>query len=116
MSTKYNRLEPSEEELLEMLIEEASEVIFEACKVLRHGKVATDHHARPPREYNNAGKLAMEIGELMTVADQCVKRGLIEQEIILQCTGPTVWAHKLRYTHQQLDSEAGVPDQGYDGP
>lgn len=109
MSTKYNGLEPSEEELVEMLIEEASEVIFEACKILRHGKVATDHLSRPPREYNNAGKLALELAELMTVADACVKRGILDKRIFEQHDNEACWMRKLAYTHQQLDSEAGVP-------
>src|ERR1043165_261614 len=56
-------LTPYENELLVNLMEEASEIVQAACKLLRFGK----DNFHPGRSTTNSQDLAMEIGDLLAV-------------------------------------------------
>ena len=111
MTDKYNQLTPGEEERLVMLIEDAGEVIRAASKVLRHGKVATDHVPAYPTRHYNSRDLAHRVGQFIGTADQMAKLGDVSGEIV-QHSAERAWAAKQPYTHQQLDSDAGTPNSG----
>ncbi len=71
-------LNPAERELITKLVEEASEVIKEACKMLNHGKLTTDDNGF---RYNNVKKLSIETGDFLNMVELCRNNGLIDGQI-----------------------------------
>lgn len=64
---------PHERELTEILIEECAEVQQRATKLLRFGPV----EIQPGQPFNNACRLALEIGDLLEIIDRARLAGLI---------------------------------------
>jgi hypothetical protein len=64
---------PEEGEILTILIEECSEVIHRACKMLRFGK----DEVQPGQPEDNTVRLSGEAGDLEAMLDEAKKRGLI---------------------------------------
>lgn len=92
----YPKLSPAERERLEMLIEECSEVIHEACKALRHGYDCY-HPAEPGRD--NRARLRGEIVDLSALL------ALVAHHDGLAVTSAekqTALERKARYTHHQI--------------
>lgn len=71
-------LNAAERELLAKLIEEASEVIKEACKILNYGKLAVDGNGF---QYNNVKKLSIETGDFLNMVELCRNSNLIDGQI-----------------------------------
>lgn len=73
-----SELTAAERELLTKLVEEASEVIKEACKMLNYGKVAEDDNGL---RYNNVKRTSQEIGNFLNAMELCKNSGLIDGQI-----------------------------------
>lgn len=73
-----SELNPAERELITKLVEEASEVIKEACKMLNHGKLAIDDNGF---RYNNVKKLSIETGNFLNMVELCRNSYLIDGQI-----------------------------------
>jgi len=72
----FNRLTPTEAELLAWLIEEAGEVIQAVGKIQRHGFES--------KGYDNRGKLATELGQLKLVINTLCDHSVIDTADITQ--------------------------------
>lgn len=70
-------LTPYEDELLVNLVEECSEVIQAATKLLRFGKESYKGYG------DNQERLGLEIGDVQTVLNKCLEIGLISPEVLL---------------------------------
>jgi len=68
----------AENELLDILIEEAAEVQIRATKLKRFGP----KEIQPGQELNNIERLSMEIGDLLFMIDLASKHGLVSTEYI----------------------------------
>lgn len=98
--TKFEQVVPvteAERELLEMLAEEAAEVVQAVTKVLRHGWM--NHHPGN-LEMTNRGHLCKELLDLMGVAYEIFKEDLPMRFPSTEAL-ESVWAAKLRWTHRQ---------------
>lgn len=84
-------------ERLEMLIEEASEVIFIGTKILRHG--FDSFHPDNPF-YLNGDMLEDELVDLLTLVDQMVANKDINNDPRTVDFNAS-WKRKLKYTHHQ---------------
>lgn len=73
-----NGLTAAEQEALELLAEECSEVVKAAMKMLRHGKQPTDHSVEPPVAYDNVADLLGEIQDVLASIYICRHVGLVE--------------------------------------
>ena len=69
---------PYERELLEILIEECSEVQKRATKMLRFGV----NEVQPGQEYSNRERLSLEVGDVMEVLWQCRNARLLNDGAI----------------------------------
>lgn len=85
----FNRLTEAQAELLTLCFEEASEVIKEIAKIMRHG--LTSHDPTDPLRTLNMHRLARELGQLSTSAAFLVKAGIIP-------AGEMEWAAEDRWT------------------
>lgn len=65
MNDRYNKLCESQEERLALLIEECSETIQAATKVLRHGYESHDPTETPLTRTSNREQLQKEIGHVL---------------------------------------------------
>ena len=85
-------------ELLDMLAEEAGEIVQAVSKIKRHGA----HSRHPNRFDSNAEELTQEIRELFVVYEKLVLSG-IGYKLNLDTPGQSeaVWKRKLKYTHFQ---------------
>lgn len=73
-----NGLTAAEQEALELLAEECSEVVKAAMKMLRHGKRPVDHSVSPPRDYDNVAGLLDEVQDVLASIYICRHVGLVE--------------------------------------
>lgn len=73
----FNKLTNEQEEALSCLIEEASEIIKAATKILRHGLYS--HNPTLPSHEQQANKLSLsrEIGNLRAIFELCKKYNLL---------------------------------------
>lgn len=71
---------PQEREHLDILIEECSEVIQRATKLLRFGA----KEIQPGQPLTNSERLSLEIGDLNTMIDECKELGLVHPEYVLE--------------------------------
>lgn len=92
----YAQLTDAQRERLEMLAEEASEVVQAVMKVLRHGYSAFNPHS--PDSGTNEDQLNREINDFLTVRNRMIDEGDIKQAIPAMST---IWRQKLPYTHHQ---------------
>lgn len=93
-------LDPGRQERLIMLAEEASEVIQEVCKYLRHGRES--HNPLDPQAVPNHGRLKREMQDLHAVASQCgLMRDFDYQDHAYSDVANMIWKKKRRYTHHQ---------------
>lgn len=76
----YNPVSPAEAERLTILIEECSEVIKEATKILRHGYLAHDKGIT----YDNRFALETEIGDTLNAIDMMYEAKDIAMKTIQQ--------------------------------
>lgn len=72
-------LTPREREILDIVIEEAAEVIQRATKALRFGLDET----QPGQPHDNAARLAHEIGDLWEVVALAEAEGLVSTDDII---------------------------------
>lgn len=97
-------LTPAQAERLEMLAEEAGEVVQAVTKILRHGFDSSD----PTQHFyrTNRTHLAEELQELNVVHDEMIACG----DLFTGTTRPNseVWRRKLAYTHHQ-GFDHGIP-------
>lgn len=90
-------LTPAQAERLEMLAEEAAEIVQACTKILRHGYES--HHPDDPGETNRQ-HLCREIDEMNCIVGKMSMRGDLEGAKHVE-TGDAIWQRKLRYTHHQ---------------
>lgn len=96
-----SELTAAERELLTKLVEEASEVIKEACKMLNHGKLAIDDNGF---QYNNVKKLSVETGNFLNMVELCRNSDLIDGQITQES-----WGHKRNEIWQYLKHNKKPP-------
>lgn len=89
-----SELTVAERELVLKLVEEASEVIKEACKMLNYGKVAQDDNGL---RYNNVKKTSVEVGNFLNAVELCKNSGLIDGNVAQES-----WDHKREEIWQYL--------------
>lgn len=90
-------LTPAQIELIEMLAEEAGEVVQICMKILRHG--ASSYHPADP-VHSNSSLLAKEADDFCTVLREIGRTGLYPRLPSDRMMDET-WKRKLRYTHHQ---------------
>jgi hypothetical protein len=90
-------LSRAQRERLEVLAEEASEVVQQSMKILRHGYQTTDHVTGTI--YDNQIILMDELLELWTIMERMTFHGDI-WKLDYNRTGE-VWKQKMRYMHHQ---------------
>jgi hypothetical protein len=95
MTDHFNKLTPAQAERLAMLIEECSEVIHTAGKILRHG-YDNFHPERPHR--TNRQLLGEELTDLYAVAASLCRDNVPEGSMYDQ---DQAWMRKLQYAHHQ---------------
>lgn len=93
----YTFLSAEKRERLEMLIEEASEIIKVGTKILRNGY--SNHHPNDPPEETNGKKLKEELLDLFTVAERMMFERDIDQIDFFH--SGRVWKRKLQWTRFQ---------------
>lgn len=96
-----NALTPGERELIEMLAEEAGEIVQACMKILRHGKDSYNPTLPANEQIPNVEHLRRELDQL-----RAIEWELEGQEIINICSGSEVikaWKKKLKYTHFQQE-------------
>ncbi len=95
--TSFNNLSDKTSELLNMLSEEASEVIQIKEKIMRHGLFS--YHPKNP---NNSNKelLEKEIGDFLGIMDRLIIDGIISEHLV-SAYRRQKWLKALRYTHYQ---------------
>lgn len=94
----YANLTEAQRERLEMLIEEAGEIVTIGTKILRHGY--DNHHPDDPGKVTNRDHLDREIEELLAVANRMV----CERELPgdFHCADlNAVWKRKLKWARHQ---------------
>ena len=69
---------PHEREITEILIEECSEVVQRATKLLRFGV----KEIQPGQPHDNAYRLGLEVGDLVEMIDRGIRLGLISNDAI----------------------------------
>lgn len=95
MSKHFNGLSPAEAERLAYLIEEASEVIHAASKVLRHGYAS--YNPDDPDAGNNRRQLTSEMIDLAGAIARMEVAGDLSEDVSKAAT-----PHKgARYMHHQ---------------
>lgn len=98
-----NALTPGERELIEMLAEEAGEIVQACMKILRHGKDSYNPTLPEKERIPNVEHLRRELDQL-----RAIEWELEGQEIINLCSGSEVikaWKKKLKYTHFQQEKQ-----------
>lgn len=92
----------SQRERLEILAEEAAEVVQCCMKVLRHGYAS--HHPKDTKQGStNRQYLENELAQLIGVMDEmCTRNDLSGARIELM--GKTAWSDKLKWTHYQIET------------
>lgn len=70
------------EHLLTVLIEECSEVQYEACKALRFG--LDDSNPLQPERGNNLQRLSQELDHLLSTIHLLAKEGICQMPMVLQ--------------------------------
>lgn len=98
MSAPFNGLTPAQAERLNMLAEEAAEIIVAVAKILRHGPGSYNPDA--PEDGSNVEQLNREIVDFHAVLLGMHAAG---DPYELPNPAPTVaaWQKKLRYAHHQ---------------
>lgn len=92
---------PAEAELLDLLIEEAAEVIQRATKMKRFGVLEVE----PGQPLSNMARLSHEIGDFSAVMARCADAGLVAEVLVL--SGALAKEEKLhRYLQHQPTGDA----------
>ena len=98
---KFGNLTNAERERLEMLAEEAAEVVKCCTKILRHGYESRNPHEAVPVPRTNREHLERELMELWSVYERMAYWGELPQ-INFNRSGD-IWKKKLQWTHHQPD-------------
>ena len=93
---KFGELTNAQRERLEMLAEEAAEIVQCCTKILRHGY--NSHHPQRPGKTNKK-ELQDELLQFWTIYERMAHHGEVAQ--INFYGTPDVWKKKLEYTHHQ---------------
>jgi hypothetical protein len=93
----FANLREDQRERLELLIEEASEIIKAGTKILRHGY--DSYNPDDPEAGNNERHLRKELLELFTVAERMMAEHDISRIDFNKSV--EVWKKKLQYCHHQ---------------
>ena len=102
MSLYDEELTPANRERLEMLAEEAAEIVQAVTKILRHGP--NSYHPDDPDKVSNLIHLINELGDFSAIV-----YGMMLNDDFDQIVDPLnddryrsfVWHSKLKYTHHQ---------------
>lgn len=97
----FAQLTETKRERLEMLIEEAAEIVTIGTKILRHGYGS--YHPNDPEKTPNRDHLEHEVADLMTVFERMVAEGDVEGDLMMADFNAR-WKQKLRWTHHQKGS------------
>ncbi len=96
----YNKLTDAEAERLDILTEEAGEIVQAASKVKRHGYASFNPFQEPPE--TNRQALEREIGDLMGILDVMIADGDLDHMQISDARAKKVTSIRLgRWTHHQ---------------
>ncbi|MEI9428707.1 hypothetical protein [Mesorhizobium sp. Cs1299R1N3] len=95
----FNGLTPAEAERLDMLAEEAAEVILAVSKIKRHGYNST-HPNNANRHRHNRTDLEKEIGDFIGIMRTMFQRGDVDFSNIDRAAS-VKWRNALPYTHHQ---------------
>lgn len=94
----FSNLTEAERERLEMLAEEASEVVKAVTKILRHGYYS--HNPHKPKDGDNRQQLVREIVDFRAIAHRMEEHGEICLHGIAEQMDEA-WRRKLPFTHHQ---------------
>lgn len=95
----FNNLSPAETERLDMLAEEAAEIVMAVSKIKRHGW--SSHNPDAPAKGDNRRQLEAEMADLLGVWTAMRSAGEVYDPSLYD-TGKA-WEKKLRYAHHQAD-------------
>lgn len=107
----FAKLTEAERERLEMLAEEASEVVKAVTKILRHGYYS--HNPHKPKDGDNRQQLVREIIDFRAIVNRMETHGEICLHGIAEQMDEA-WRRKLPFTHHQpgdMWPEAGLRRQ-----
>lgn len=105
---KFGNLTNAQRERLEMLAEEAAEVVKACTKILRHGYDSYNPNVQIHK--TNALDLENELMDLWTVYERMADYGDLGR--INFYDTPRVWSMKLKYTHHQPEFHHPTLDRG----
>lgn len=97
---EYANLSEPQRERLEMLAEEAGEIVQSCMKILRHGYSSFNPH--DPKKLSNQENLEGELKELWTIYERMAYHSDL-QRLNFHDIGD-VWKKKLPWTHHQTGS------------
>lgn len=98
---EFAKLTEAQRERLEMLIEEAGEIVTIGTKILRHGY--DSYHPADPAKEPNRNHLEREVADVMTVFERMVAEGDVEGDLLMADFNAR-WKTKLKWTHHQSGS------------
>lgn len=96
--SNVNGLTLAQVELLDMLAEEAAEVIQAVCKLKRHGPMS--FHPKDPERTPNFVLMSRELGDLIGVMGALDEKGMIDNDTVQQFA-ETKMARSAPYLHHQ---------------
>ena len=96
----FNELTDEQVERLDILAEEAAEVIVAISKIKRHGYLSYNPDVPSRDRVYNKYQLEVELADLVGVMDEMCARGDLSGPKI-EARGKLAWAKKLKYTHHQ---------------
>lgn len=97
------QLTAEEAELLQMLAEEAAEIVQAAMKTLRHGWDSYNPTVPPEKRISNVEHLEYEIKQLLAIVKMLRRSGIVDMDFA-EATGrelDNMALRKLQYTHHQ---------------
>jgi hypothetical protein len=111
LKPKFGRLTHAQRERLEMLAEEAAEVVQACTKILRHGY--SSYNPDVPNHASNGDDLERELLDLWCVAERMMDYGDIRRLNFFDSAKR--WVKKLRYTHHQPEFSHPTQEKQDDG-
>lgn len=99
MTEPFNGLTPAQAERLDMLAEEAAEIIVAVSKIKRHGYASRNPDNQ--RAGDNRRQLESELADLLGVWTALRDHGEVADPSIHDTR--RAWDRKLRYAHHQAD-------------
>lgn len=95
---EFAKLTEGARERLEMLAEEAGEIVQAVTKILRHGY--DSYNPNDPLKITNKDNLELELADLLSISRRMIYEGDIEGDYEYLSTYD-IWNSKTKFTHHQ---------------